>query len=347
MILTKSPHYINISLDFATTYSVQIDLYIWSGEQANIPITPIYILTKERPDVSTTEMDVDISDLINDFITNKPSVQTISGKYPSIIDNAVWVKYIISFNDDTETIAPIEVVDFAIAGYGYFLEGINPQAPISRVLTSSSYQKVEDSFYLPYIADGTITQLEVSDGTTNQTYAISNETDSKNRLATLFINVNDFEGQFITVTDSVNEWVFEVVTECKYTPEKILFLNKFGAYETFTFFKARKESLKVESKDFNNAFVSSGGYDIQRHQKQKYNTQANESFELNTDYIPEEENERITQLLVSDSVYIITNGQPVPVNLDSRSLEYKTRINDRLISYTINFSYAFNKINNV
>lgn len=347
MILTKSPHYINISLDFATTYSVTMQLFVWEGEKANVPITPQYTITKERPDISVSQLDMEISDLIHDYIDNKPSLKTTSGKYATSSGNAVWIKYIISFNDDVETITDTEVVDFAVAGYGYFLEGINTQLPPTRVLTSSTVQKVEDSFYLPYYADGTISQLEVSDGTTTNTYALANETDSTNKLGFLFIDVNDYTGDYITVTDSVNEWTFEVVTECKYTPEKILFLNRYGAYELFTFFKAKKESIKVSGEDFNNSYVSGGSYDVQRHQKQMYNMQSSESFELNTDYLPEEENERIKELMQSDSVYLITGGTPVPINVKTDSLELKTRINDKLINYSLSFEYAYNKINNI
>jgi hypothetical protein len=346
MILTKSPHYINVSLNYATTFSVTLKLYIWEGEKANEPVTPQYTLTKERPDITVGHLDIEIADLIHDYITNKPSLQSVSGKYPTPSGNGVWVKYTIDFNDDTETITSLETIDFAVAGYGYFLEGINPQLPISRVLTSSTIQKVDDSFYLPYYADGTISQLEVSDGTTTNTYAIANETDSVNKLGFLYIDINDYTGDFITVTDSVNEWTFEVVTECRYTPEKILFLNKYGAYEVFTFFKAKKESLKVSSEDFNNAYVSDGSYDVTRHQKQKYNIQSSEKFTLNTDYIAEEENERIKELLQSDSVYLIGSSL-IPVVVDTSSLEVKTRINDRLINYSLDFEYAYNKINNI
>ena len=36
-----------------------------------------------------------------------------------------------------------------------------------------------------------------------------------------------------------------------------------------------------------------------------------------------------------------------PIILDTKSLEFKTSVNDRLINYTINFSYAYNKINDI
>jgi len=36
-----------------------------------------------------------------------------------------------------------------------------------------------------------------------------------------------------------------------------------------------------------------------------------------------------------------------PVNVTTQSLQYKTSVNDKLVQYTLNFEYAFDKINNV
>lgn len=344
MILSKSPHYLNIAFDFSTTYSIGLDLFIWTGDKANPPIEPTYSLTKERPSVEVNQLDIEISDFINDYIENKPQLQTVTGKYSTVEGNGVWVKTVVSFNDDVQTITPQESIQFAVAGYGYFLEGINPQA--EGALTNSKIQKVDDVILFPYLADGTISQLEVSDGITTQTYGLTNENNSLNRLGYLWINTADFADTYITITDSVNEWVYEVVTECKYTPVKIIYLNKNGAFDLFTFFKTKKDKLSIKSEEFNNAYVSNGSYDTTRHQFQKLNVTAKDKFTLNTDYISEEENARIEELLISDTVYLVQDVL-IPVNVDSSSLELKTRLNDKLINYAIDFGYAFNKINNV
>lgn len=345
MILSKSPHYLNITLDFSTTYSVGLDLFIWSGDKANVPLTPTYSLTKERPSIEVSQLDIEISDLVNDYIETKPELQTATGKYNTLSGNGVWVKSVITFNDDVQTITPVEQITFAVAGYGFYLEGINPQA--EGALTSSKIQKVDDLILFPYLADGTIAQLEVSDGVTTQTYGLTNENDSNARIGYLWVDTGDFTETFITVTDSVNEWVYEVITECKYTPEKVLYLNKNGAFDLFTFFKAKKEKTSIDSEKFNNAFVSNGSYDTTRHQFKKLNVTAKDKFTLNTDYVSEDENVRVMELLTSDTVYLIQDNTLVPVNVDTTSLDLKTRINDKLISYSLDFEYAFNKINNV
>ena len=53
------------------------------------------------------------------------------------------------------------------------------------------------------------------------------------------------------------------------------------------------------------------------------------------------------QLLLSDKVWIEINSQTLPVNIASSSLQFKTQLNDKLINYTIDVDYAFDKINNI
>ena len=51
--------------------------------------------------------------------------------------------------------------------------------------------------------------------------------------------------------------------------------------------------------------------------------------------------------MLSERVWSFADGIFTPLKLGSKSLEYKTRMKDRLINYEIEFEYAFNDLNNV
>ena len=51
--------------------------------------------------------------------------------------------------------------------------------------------------------------------------------------------------------------------------------------------------------------------------------------------------------MLSEQVWIKKDGEILPINVKTSSLTYKTSVNDRLINYTIEFDYAFDKINNI
>ena len=95
-------------------------------------------------------------------------------------------------------------------------------------------------------------------------------------------------------------------------------------------------------------------YDTQKHQQQIYNTIGNETIQLNTGFIDEQYSEVIKQLLLSENIVATIKDDAsqftekiLPVNIDTKSLDIKTKLNDKLINYTLDFSFAFNKINDV
>jgi len=58
-------------------------------------------------------------------------------------------------------------------------------------------------------------------------------------------------------------------------------------------------------------------------------------------------NQTIEELFLSENVWIRYEGKTLPVMPKSKQLLYKTSLNDKLINYTIEFNFAFDKINNV
>ena len=50
---------------------------------------------------------------------------------------------------------------------------------------------------------------------------------------------------------------------------------------------------------------------------------------------------------MSESVWIDNGTDVYPVNINSSSLQIKKSVNEKLIAYTLDFNYAFDKIQNV
>ena len=141
--------------------------------------------------------------------------------------------------------------------------------------------------------------------------------------------------------------------ECsKYEPIKVTFVNKFGALQDIYFSLKSIESLNTTGETYKaNAFnFNTLTYDTYKPQVAQYNKMGKESITLNTDYISEEYNEVIKQLMMSEQVWItkLTDTEEVlAVIPKTQNVTYKTSLNDRLVQYTIEFEYAFDKINTV
>lgn len=138
----------------------------------------------------------------------------------------------------------------------------------------------------------------------------------------------------------------------KYEPIRVTFVNKFGAFQDLYFTRRNNESVNVKSDAFKASVLdfTNFTYDTSAHQQRTLNLVGNESIVLNTDYIDESCNEHIRQLMLSEQVWMtrLTDEEKiVPLKLRTQSLQMKTRVNDKLVQYSLEFEVANDKINNI
>ena len=161
----------------------------------------------------------------------------------------------------------------------------------------------------------------------------------------MFVDVSEATtDEYIKITYNGEKITLLITDECRYTPIDIYFQNKEGAQQVLTFFKAQTESLSVTSEEFQ---ASRGQANLGNHQYIKYNVQGRQKLKVNSGFVAEEMNETFKQLFLSQRVWKYENGIFTPLNLSSKSFEYKTRQKDRLINYELDFEFAFNEINNI
>ena len=55
----------------------------------------------------------------------------------------------------------------------------------------------------------------------------------------------------------------------------------------------------------------------------------------------------LSQLFLSEKVWIEYKGQTLGINIENKQVTYKTSLTDSLINYTIDVSFAFDTINNI
>ena len=156
-------------------------------------------------------------------------------------------------------------------------------------------------------------------------------------------DISQEESESTTHTLSV-----EYISECKYTPYKVSFINKIGVLEDLWFFKKSMESLSVDRSEFNQFTLDSYRNGIlSNHSYKNFNVNGKEKLTLNTGFVPDNFRENFRQLMLSESVYVYKDSLKLPVNVSDSSIEYKTHVNDKLVNYTIEFDYAYDKINNL
>jgi len=191
----------------------------------------------------------------------------------------------------------------------------------------------------------TITVISYPDNEINFSQEVGDTLLSEEIIKYMWVDVSEaLTDEYIEIVYNGETITLLIEEECRYTPIDIFFQNKEGAEQVITFFKKSTESLSITSEEYES---NNGQPSLGNHQVTKFNIQGKTKLKVNSGFVSEEMNETFKQLVFSERVWKYEGGVFTPLNIASSSLEYKTRANDRLINYEIDFNYAFNEINNI
>ena len=384
----RSPYYIKVSQTGLT--SATLSLYIYTGTfTANGSVaagTLRYSITK-KPLGTNTFVVYEVSELIRDYLEIE-----FNGSYDSdvvwinAIPTSNGTGSINVTPDNTNGFVGLD-------GYGYFEQGANPTLSTNLLQSNRTIFALDDNlFRVPVFVQGTNsvsllykgevkTDIDLTSASVDQTseqirYISANSTNSGDVDYDSFVErvlndggtfegstcLNDFLGNFsvdlideVYVSSDSGTEVIKIITleECKYTPIKVTFVNKFGAIQDLIFFKKSTDSTVVKGEEFKSAVFdqSTLTYKTYQHQRTQFMVQGNDSISMNTGFINEDYNQVIEELMLSEQVWatFITDTQELvrPLVPKTKSLTFKTTLNDNLVDYAIDFDIANDKINNI
>lgn len=361
IINTRSPFYIKVSDSTLATATLQ--LYIYEGAKDTTPDGADLKYTVTKSEIEGGNYVVfEISELIRDYILN----DYYTG---SATTNCVWVNAVISAKNasggtiSSPTVTPSDYTNqfVALDGYGYFEEGVNPE-PSRSLLQSNTiiYRPSDHQITIPVFREDTNTLKYYSGATLVHTETITSSTSSADKIVYVKANITpstfnkvvvNYDSGSGTADTTIN--VFDL--DCsKYTPIKVSFINKLGALQEIWFDKRSNESIEASSNTYKASVMdfstSTPSYNTSGHQDVTLDLVGKESIVMNTGYIDESFNEVFRQLMLSELVWMQDpddSSSYLPLRPKTQSLQFKTRVNDKLVNYTVEFDFAFDKINTI
>jgi hypothetical protein len=264
----------------------------------------------------TTTVTIDISQLVRDYIQ-----PVYDSGFVAPDTGAVTVDYELNlFESDGTPSAknPITGTLEAYDGYNYYYQGNNYTLPANGDLVTGG------RIYVPEGGSGFILKM-TSD----------------------VVSIVTFTGS----DTSVSSTAITRLPCSRYASYAVVFINRFGVQQQMFFTAKTVESITTNGSNYKSKFNNNdGSINTNKHQVVDFNKNAKRQYTLNTDYISVNEdafNAHIQELLLSEHVWIDDdelNIISVPVNVVTSSVQYKTSLNDRLVSYTIVFEQAFDLI---
>jgi hypothetical protein len=321
---------------------IELDLYIYDGLVTDIPLEPQYQIKKQRIDTHNN-ITLEIGELIRDYVS-----VYFNDDYVSYTK---WVRAVVTYFDSSDhpfTYDNPKVFEYiAFDGYGFFEDGTNPELQRHALISSNNIYIPENTAgKFPIFAEGV---GKVTIDSTDTQITDSGNTNQKIQYITIPANSNEIKVYDTDDTTLLKTVLITNVCEPKFTPYKITFVNKYGAFEDLYMFKKSTEQMNVTSDLYkrNTIANSTATYDTAEGQRSRYNVNGVTNIKLNTGFIIEDMNTTIEELFLSENVWVRYENKTLPILPKSQSLDFKTSLNDKLINYTIDFEFAFDKINNV
>lgn len=385
----RSPYYIKVSKTNLT--SVTLDLYIYTGTftaNASVAAGTLRYQISKKPLGSNDFVVYEISELVRDYLEIE-----FDGSYDSQAVWVNAIPTVTGGTGTTTITPDNTNGFVGLDGYGYFEQGANPALSTTSLQSNQTIFVLDDNlFRVPVFVQGTNsvsllykgvvkTEIDLTSASVDETseqirYISGNSTSSGDvdydSYQERVINdggtfegsscLRDFLGEYsidkideIYVASDSGTEVIKVITieECKYTPIKVTFVNKFGALQDLIFFKKSVDSTTVKGEDFKSAVFNQSTltYKTYQHQRTQFMVQGNDTIQMNTGFINDDYNQVIEQLMLSEQVWatFITETQELvrPIIPKTKALTFKTSLNDNLVDYTIDFDIANDKINNI
>lgn len=384
IINTRSPFYKKISN--ASLAKAKLDLYVWTGVYADqVAGDKRYTITKEELGTNNY-VTFELSELIRDYMIteyNDYATDTLWVDADVTIydedDNIVQVN-----SQDTTTYEYLAIDGYGYFEDGINPRSVQFTTPMVLQDNTTIYFYGGYDIKIPIYAEAaTVTAVldtdaganvnwneanvfwdtyDVNWGDGDEDQEITDNGDTNQKIQYLILTDTEYlsDGDTVTISSTNPAYSNSPVTitlrkvcEPKFTPLSVIFYNKYGALQNLWFFKKSMTDISISSNKFKNNIIdfdNSGGspsYSLSKHQEKIFMANGKESITMNTGFYEESFNEVIRQMLLSEQVWVYDGTNTLPINLKSNTLQFKKGVNDKLISYTISFDYAYDKINNI
>lgn len=358
----------NTQVITSSSFQYTANLYIWSGSISAAPTASNYTLVK-FPNPSNVGI-FDVSRIVNstltDFLQSTPS----SARYYKIIANwqyksgSTW----ITGSNVTSSIYT------GLDGYGTFQEAIGqPIYQKTQYWPLMTDGPVTQSAFIDnhglsgvYVGNAGTTlptkiQYVGSNGAVSQINLTTTNTTSSVGLITQYpiapaetsfpistIGLEWYTIQPFSGSNAIGAPIrYEINCVQKYPNIRIKWKNKYGQFDFFNFYGSSNTTFATAQKTYQPQIGSwtSPTLSYQKYETgiRNYTVSDNQTITVNTQFIPQDYNDIIKQLLVSDEIYWVYDEQDDlvrPLSIINNNMKFKTGVVDKLIQYTFTFNYG-------
>ena len=367
--LAQSPTIFTLSesgdVVLSSSFQYYADLYYWNGTTAQSSSIPEYQLVK-FPNASRVGI-FDVSKIINSTLQDTRQENPSNVKYFKIDG---YFRYLAGSTFVTSS--HIESAIFkGLDGYGVFPEQIGtsittttPHWPLmtSGPVSQSFFDSNRGTIGVFTGGAGVLNQIPtkvriVSNlGTTDINVSSSISSSQQIQQVPMFPSETGFpyaSPEYYTIqayngsTALGTPIYFNFKCEQKYPNIRIKWKNRFGQFDYFNFDMVNKQSFNTTTRGYQPQLgkwtAPTLSYNSADSSNLNYIVDSKQAIVVNTDWISEDYNDIIKQILVSEEIYWIKDESSTvltPITIATNSIVFKTGVVDKVIQYSFEFNYG-------
>lgn len=158
----------------------------------------------------------------------------------------------------------------------------------------------------------------------------------------------------IQIFDATNReitkrYFYTLASNCsKYEKRRLIFFNKLGGYDTFTFNKLSKEKADIDRSNYKKnlgSYASANSFVYSKNDRanSQFHTKIKDKISLESDWITEEQATWLEELLTSPDVYLDDGTALIPINITNGSYEKKKTVNTKMFNLSIEYTLSYDR----
>jgi len=371
MSLAQSPVIFSVSsstLVGQANFQYVGELTIWTGSVADSGSGNTWTLAKYPSSQGLTGI-FDLSRIINSTQTELIQQNISPIKYFRFDSYYRYQSGSVYFTGSVISSSVFQAAD----GYQIFPEAIGAQintlTPLWPIMSSGP---ATQSVFLDNIGSSSIfvgdvgqtipTRIVYSGSTGNGVYALASSTGNSNTLVATFPNAPAQSG-FPLSSIGLSQYtlqpysgsvalgqpvLYNIACQQKYPNIRIKWKNKFGQFDYLNFDMVNRQSISTSRRNYQPQLGSfqarTLSYNTYDSQTLAYIIDTKQNIIVNSNWLTEDYNDILKQLLVSDEIYWMqyNTTEVTPLTILTSNIQFKTGVVDKLIQYQFEFQLGQN-----
>jgi hypothetical protein len=341
------------------------ELYYWTGSMTASGSTSDYTIVK-FPNTANVAL-FDLNRIINSTLTDLAIANTSNVKYFAVDFYFQYLSgstYVTGSHLKSSTYKGLD-------GYGLFQEPIGQQLFTSSIhwplmtdgpVTQSCFSTNvgTSGVYVGDVGGTAPTKIVYTSNLGTANYNVSSSLSSSGQIYQYpiapsgsgfplsTIGMEYFSTQAFSGSTALGTSVkYELTCQQKYPNVRIKWKNRFGQFDYMNFNMISKQSFSTDRKSYQPQL---GTWESSTLSYQKYDSgnlayivDDKQMISVNTYWLPENYNDILKQLLVSDEIYWVydeTNNLVKPLSITTQNIVFKTGVVDKLIQYQFDFQFG-------